>query len=87
MLLLAHDSELDAKVSAQELNSLGAVAVKLLCECVEHQGLTRQRTSKAALALESKGFLFIRDRSSIWNSEYHLSPSLAGEEALEALQS
>lgn len=86
-MLLAHDSELDADVSAQELKSLGAVAVKLLGECVEHQEVTRQRPSKAALALESKGFLFIRDRSSICGPEYHLSPSLAGEEALEALQS
>lgn len=71
--------------SANLLQTLGPHARKLLAECVEATGVKRKQLSAAAKSLESAGFLFVRDLSSIWDAEYEQSPTLAGEEALEYL--
>ena len=49
-------------------------------------GITRTAVSLAALALEDAGFVFVRDKSDLFESKFDISPSLAGEEALEALE-
>lgn len=52
----------DALAEAVEnLRFLGGHARKLLTECVANQGITRTAISKAAEALESAGFVFIRN--------------------------
>lgn len=85
MILLAHESVEAAQQSARELQALGANARKLLAEAVEETGVRRKKLSKAAKDLESAGFLFIRDVGSQWDAEFELSPTLVGEEALDAL--
>ncbi len=85
MFLLAHESVDDAQISAQYLASLGGVAVRLLAECVAEQGVKRKSLSAAAIKLEEVGFVFIRTMSDIVGSEYAITPSLKGEEALELL--
>lgn len=85
MVLLGHETLDDAIDSARKLKSLGGAARKLLSECVEHSGVNRKSLSATARALETAGFLFIRDDSSLWTADFHLSPSLTGEEALQIL--
>lgn len=85
MVLIAHDSLEHAQESASILASLGSHARKLLAECVESTGAKRKQLSEAAKALETAGFLFVRDTGKIWESQFELTPTLAGEEALEVL--
>lgn len=85
MFLIAHESAEEARASADVLNGLGAPARRLLADSVEHTGVKRKQLSAAAKALETAGFLFIRDVGTIWASEFELIPTLAGEEALEVL--
>lgn len=85
MVLIAHDSLEHAQESASILAALGSHARKLLAECVESTGVKRKQLSAAAKALETAGFLFVRDTGNIWESQFELMPTLAGEEALEVL--
>lgn len=85
-MLLAHESEEDARASAELLRGLGAHARRLLEECVAEQQLTRKQVSTAARLLENAGFIFVRDEGDIFEPKFVLTPSLAGEEALEALE-
>ncbi|QYF47487.1 hypothetical protein HZS93_07044 (plasmid) [Xanthomonas citri] len=82
MLLLGHESIEDVRTSALELQRMGPAAQRLLSECVEHQGCTRIAMSKPAQALEDSGFVFIRESGFLSVEKVHISPSLAGEEAL-----
>lgn len=86
MVLVGHAEESAVKASCEELRCLGPAAVRLLAECVEHQGVTRKKVSTAARQLESLGFVFIRETGDLWATEYAIAPSLTGEEALEALE-
>lgn len=86
MILLAYESENDARTAAHELRGLGTRARKLLEECVEHQEVTRTKVSQAATQLSDAGFLFVSDIGDVWKEEFRLRPSLAGEEALEMLE-
>lgn len=86
MMLIAHESIEQARESAAILVTLGSPARKLLAEAVEATGVKRKQLSKAAKDLETAGFLFIRDTGTIWESQFDLMPTLAGEEALEALE-
>lgn len=81
-LILVEDADLAAAVMV--LKSLSPAARRLLAECVEHQGVTRQKASAAALALENVGFVRIRGGDFL-DPTIEILPSLAGEEALEAL--
>jgi hypothetical protein len=74
-----------ARESAAILVTLGAPARKLLAEAVEAQGVKRRQLSKAAKNLEAAGFLFVLDTGDVWESQFELKPTLAGEEALEVL--
>lgn len=85
MLLLAHETTQDAIKSAKLLRALGERACSLLAVCVETTGTKRKKISRAAGALESASFIRIRSIGSIWGEQFHLLPTLAGEEALEAL--
>ena len=85
MVLLGHESMEGVRASAALLKQLGPHARKVLSESVEATGVKRKQLSKAAKDLETAGFLFVRDLSSIWQGEYELLPTLAGEEALEYL--
>jgi hypothetical protein len=86
MVLLSHDSEEDARAAARVLRGLGGHARRLMAQCVEEQQLTRKSVSAAARALEDAGFLFVRDEGDLYEEAYALTPSLAGEEALETLE-
>lgn len=81
-LILVEDADLAAAVMV--LKSLSPAARRLLAECVEHQAVTRQKASAAALALENAGFVRIRGGDFL-DPTIEILPSLAGEEALEAL--
>ena len=85
MVLIGHESIQEAEESAQVLSRLGARSYKLLADCVESTGVKRKELSAAAKALEDAGFLFVRDIGNIWDSEFQLLPTLAGEEALLVL--
>ena len=85
-MLLGHDTYDHAVESAHQLRGFSAPARKLLQECVMHQGVKRKSLSAAARALEDAGFIFIRDVGSIWEEQFSLSPSLAGEDALEVYE-
>ena len=76
----------DARDAATRLKALGSAARKLLSTCVEHQAVTRKTQSAAALTLEMEGFLFVRFTGSVFYEEYLLTPTLAGEEALDWLE-
>lgn len=86
MVLIAHESIEAAQESAKILRALGAAARRLLAESVEHTGVKRKTLSVAARELETAGFIFIRDHSTIWTAEFDLVPTFAGEEALETLE-
>lgn len=86
MVLLSHESEEDARAAALVLRGLGGHARRLMAQCVEEQLLTRKSVSTAARALEDAGFIFVRDEGDIFEPEFAITPSLAGEEALEALE-
>jgi hypothetical protein len=68
------------------LRALPTTAHRLLSECMEHQELVRQRASVAARALEAAGFVMIRDTDGWFSSQVRISPTLAGEEAMLALE-
>lgn len=86
-MLLHYETDADAHAAATQLRALGPHARRLLEMCVETQGLKRKKISAAAELLSACGFIFIRDSSDMWKAEVTLRPSLAGEEALEALES
>ncbi len=86
MVLLAHESDEAAAASAEVLRGLGSYARKLLEQCVEAQQLERRSVSATAQSLNDAGFVFVRDLSSGFEERFVLSPSLAGEEALEMLE-
>ncbi|OEZ52834.1 hypothetical protein JAB5_19330 [Janthinobacterium sp. HH103] len=85
MMLISHESMEQVLESAAILVNLGLPARKLLAEAVEATGVKRKQLSKAAKDLETAGFLFVRDSGNLWESQFELVPTLAGEEALEAL--
>lgn len=80
------DTDEEAQQAAAQLDRLGGQARKLLSECIAAQGVKRKSVSAAARALEDAGFVFIRDSDSVFDNEVDISPSLAGEEALEQLE-
>jgi hypothetical protein len=85
-MLLAHETEEDARASAVVLRGLGGHARRLLEECVAEQQLTRKQVSTAARLLENAGFIFVRDNGDHYAPEFIVTPSLVGEEALERLE-
>ncbi|ENZ78000.1 hypothetical protein [Ralstonia thomasii] len=84
-MLLHYETTADAQAAAFQLQSLGRAACRLLEQCVEAQELKRAKASASAHRLSDAGFLFIRETGDLWRPEVTLSPSLAGEEALDAL--
>jgi hypothetical protein len=85
MVLLGHDTMDDVFASAAILRDLGPHARRLMAQCVEEGQLTRKEVSAAATSLENAGFIFVRDEGDVFQPEFVLTPSLVGEEALEAL--
>jgi hypothetical protein len=86
LLVIAHEDIDGANASAAILRGLGGRARKLLEECVEHQGVKRSKLSPTAESLEEYGFVFIREDGDFMLQSFRIAPSLAGEEALEALE-
>lgn len=86
MFLLAFESTDAAEAAALNLRAMGAAARRLLADCVENQGVTRQKESKAAHMLDAAGFIFMRESVDYWPKIWTLTPALAGEEALEMLE-
>lgn len=79
-------SQDDLEDAANRLQTLGKGAIRLLQECVEEQTIKKKKISEIAEKLCEEGFLFIRDQSDCFASEFTLSPTLEGEEVLEALE-
>lgn len=86
MFLLAYENEEECIAAAHSLRALGGRARNLLAECVEHQGVTRTKRSKLSDDLENAGFVIIKDSDDLYMRDIRISPSLAGEEALEMLE-
>ena len=86
MILLAHETVADALAAAVILRGLGNRARRLLEECVESQGVTRSKVSQATQQLDEAGFVFVKEVGDLWETTFVITPSLAGEEALEALE-
>jgi len=80
------ETDADANEAASTLRALGGHARKLFSQCIAAQGVTRKTVSQTALALENAGFVFVRDKSDVFELEFEIRPSLAGEEALDALE-
>lgn len=80
------ESDAALQQAAQDLRALSTPARRLLAQCVEAQELTRKAVSEAARALEDAGFVYVREIGHVMDREYRITPSLWGEEALEALQ-
>ena len=73
--------------AALELKALGGHARRLLAECVEHQGVTRSKSSKSAESLFDAGFVHIREIGDLWEpNKVQIDPAIWGEEALETLE-
>ncbi|WP_267122650.1 hypothetical protein ACQHIH_21715 (plasmid) [Xanthomonas sontii] len=88
MFLLGHPSQEDLNCSADELAAMPAGARRLLAEVVAAGSLQRRKASPAAEALYDAGFIFIRDRGcGAFVDGVSLAASLAGEEALDCLDS
>lgn len=83
-LILVDQDEIEQAV--EDLRAMPSASRTLLAACIEHQGVARTRCSKAARDLESAGFIRIRERE--WGAEtpFDLLPTLAGEEAMQALE-
>jgi hypothetical protein len=77
------DEELDQAVA--DVAALSPAARRLLSEVIEHQGKRVTAVSKAALALEGLGFIFVRNQS-FYDRSGDLDPSLWGEEALDVYE-
>lgn len=58
----------------------------LLGEVVEHQALKRTSLSKSMTSLQELGYIFLSDRSTVFEKSIEIRPSLLGEEVLEAFQ-
>lgn len=80
------ESDFALKEAVAALRALPAGTKKLLSDCIEHQGVIRQSVSAAARALESAGFVIIADVDGFFSSAVRISPTLAGEEAVLALE-
>lgn len=80
------DSDAALQQAAQDLRALSTAARRLLAQSVEAQELTRKAVSEAARALEDAGFVYVREIGHVMDRDYRITPSLWGEEALEALQ-
>jgi hypothetical protein len=85
MFLLAHVDLYAVKESAEQLQIMGKNAINLLEVCVAEQIIERVKLSAAAILLDGAGFIRINDSDLAISSRYKLSPTLAGEEALEYL--
>lgn len=86
MPLLIHDDENAAQASAILLKGMGGAARRLLETCVEQSEVQRTALSAAAKALDGAGFILVHDEGLIVDDRFRLTPSLAGEEALEMLE-
>lgn len=64
--------------------ALGATAVSLLAEAVEHQEITRKKLSKMVDSLDNLGFLFISAGDAFLEMPYRIRPSLMAEDVLLA---
>lgn len=84
--LFYFEDEASAQEAASRLRGLGRAAQTLMATCVAEQALVRRALSPAAAALEGEGFVFVRNTGSVFYTEFTLSPTLAGEEALEWLE-
>lgn len=80
------DSDAALQQAAQDLRAQSTAARRLLAQSVEAQELTRKAVSEAARALEDAGFVYVREIGHVMDRDYRITPSLWGEEALEALQ-
>lgn len=65
--------------------ALGASAVALLAEAVEHQEITRKAVSKMVASVENLGLIIIKEGDTFLQMPYRISPSLLGEDVLLAL--
>lgn len=72
--------------AVEALRAMPVGARKLMAECMQHQEVIRRRVPLAAQLLEAAGFVLIRDIDDFFSLSFRISPTLAGEEALLALE-
>lgn len=65
--------------------ALGATAVALLAEAVEHQDITRKKLSKMVEGVENLGLVIISEGDAFLEMPYRIRPSLLGEDVLLAV--
>lgn len=84
---LIYETTDESMRAAKDLQSLGAPAVKLLRDVVEHQEVHRKKKSVAAHKLEDAGFIRAvgNNFSCGIDNGVTLYSCLAGEEALDAM--
>lgn len=73
----------EALQAATDLKAMGAAAVRMMAELVEHQDVERKKPSPTAEALYDAGFAHV---SECGYERFSIRPSLLGEEALAALE-
>ena len=73
------------RAAVRALCSLGASAVALLAEAVEHQEITRKNVSKMVENLESQGLVSVHDGDAFLEMPARIRPTLLGEDVLLAL--
>ncbi len=71
--------------AVRALCALGAAAVALLSEAVEHQEITRKNVSKLVESLEGQGLIIVHDGDAFLELPARLRPTLLGEDVLLAL--
>lgn len=84
-LRVFYETDEEVQAAAQTLRGLGGHARRFLAECVEKQGVKRRALSAAGKALENAGFVFVRNVGDVFEELIEITPTLAGEEALEVL--
>lgn len=79
------EEQAEYRTAVRAFCALGATAVALLAEAVEHQEITRKTISKMVEGVESLGFLIITEGDTFLEMPYHIRPSLLGEDVLLAV--
>lgn len=79
------EEQAEYRTAVRALCALGATAVALMSEAVEHQDITRKTISKMVDGVENLGLLIITEGDTFLGMPYRIRPSLLGEDVLLAL--
>lgn len=79
------EAKAEFRTAVRSFCALGATALALLAEAVEHQEITRKTVSKMVEGVENLGFLIITEGDTFLEMPYRIRPSLLGEDVLLAV--